>query len=323
MFPWSLSSQSTRIKEILNSGNFTIEDLLLESYDIVVSAANDPVVYNQLKEPVLLVQLFDYVLKEPVKRDDVLPEQIPELQRQLLLSTTACDTIAQSTHLLEAIIKDVNIMEIIFKGFKEFRSHLVFHRLTTLFMAIFSIGASELIINIKAHQPDFLRNLVMKIGIAPTEDIVSLLKLFLRSNAKVPGVIEWLANEQLIRLLISNFSHQNSDIICRETVIVLQEVTNDILIKSQLSEDHDTNDDLEINFSSSEDENNKPNKTPNTIMMIYKQYEEAETLDLLFACLFFFPHCTNLRLTLHHEHRLSKCLSCTPTEMPNLLRSFP
>jgi len=109
-----MSSQNNRIKEKLNSGDFTIEDLLQESYDIVVSAANDSVVYNRLKDPVLLEKLFDYVLKEPVKRDDVPPDQIPELQRQLLLSTTACDTLAQSTHLLEAILHEKKILEIFF-----------------------------------------------------------------------------------------------------------------------------------------------------------------------------------------------------------------
>lgn len=282
MFPWQLSSQSNRIKEILNSGNFSIEDLLHESYDIVVSSASDPLVYNRLKDPILLGKLFDYVLKEPVKRDEVPADQIPELQRQLLLSTTACDTIAQSTHLLEAILNERNILEIFFKGFKEFRSHLVFHRLTTLFMATFSVGAVELMAYIKTDQPDFLRNLILKIGIAPTEDIISLIKQFLRSNTKAPGLIEWLAHEHLIRLLMSNLSAQSSDITCRETITVLQEVTNDILIKSQLSEDHiDTPDDLEINFSSS-DEESKP-KTPPSIMILHKQYEEPETLDLLFT----------------------------------------
>lgn len=135
---------------------------------------------------------------------------------------------------------------------------------------------------IKTEQPDFLRNLILKIGIAPTEDIISLIKQFLRSNTKAPGLIEWLANEHLIRLLMSNLSSQSSDITCRETITVLQEVTNDILIKSQLSEDHiDTTDDLEINFSSS-DEESKP-KTPPSIMILYKQYEEPETLELLFT----------------------------------------
>jgi len=40
---------------------------------------------------------------------------------------------------------------------------------------------------------------------------------------------------------------------------------------------------LEINFSSSEED--KP-KSPSSIMVLYKQYEEAETLDLLFTNLF-------------------------------------
>jgi len=160
---------------------------------------------------------------------------------------------------------------------------LVFHRLTTLFMAIFSVGAVELMAYIKSHQPDFLRNLIAKIGIAPTEDIISLIKQFLRSNTKAPGLIEWLANEHLIRLLMSNLCPHSTDITCRETITVLQEVTNDILIKSQLSEDHDTADDLEINFSSSEED--KP-KSPSSIIVLYKQYEEPETLDLLFTNLF-------------------------------------
>jgi hypothetical protein len=150
-------------------------------------------------------------------------------------------------------------------------------------MAIFSVGAVDLMAYIKTLQPDFLKNLIHKIGIAPTEDIISLIKQFLRSNTKAPGLIEWLANEHLIRLLMNNLIPQSTDITCRETIMVLQEVTNDILIKSQLSEDHDTADDLEINFSSSEEE--KP-KSPSSIMILYKQYEEAETLDLLFTNLF-------------------------------------
>jgi hypothetical protein len=281
MFNWHLPSQS-RIKEIISSGHFTMEDLLQESYDIVVSAANDPVVYNALKEPAILVQFIEYVLKEPIRRDEVSPEQIPELQKQLLFSTTACDTIAQSTHLLEAIIQDKNILELIFKGFKESRSHLVFRRLTTLFTTIFTIDGVDVLAYIKTNQLDFLRNLIFKIGTAPTDDIINLIKLFIRSNAKVPGVIDWLANEQLIKLLITNLPN-GIDINCRETVIILQEVTNDILTKHQLSEDHDLNDDLEINFSSSEEE--KP-KSPSSIAILFKQFEEAETLDLLFTSLF-------------------------------------
>jgi hypothetical protein len=92
-----------------------------------------------------------------------------------------------------------------------------------------------------------------------------------------------LASEQLIRLLISNLSPRSTDISCRETICVLQEVTNDILIKSQLSDDHETIEEFEINFSSSEEE--KP-KTPSSIMVLYKQYEEPETLELLFTNLF-------------------------------------
>jgi len=176
-----------------------------------------------------------------------------------------------------------NILEIFFQRFKEFRSHLVFHRLTTLFMAIFSVGTVEIMTYIKAQQIDFLPNLTLKIGLAPTEDIISLIKQFLRANTKSPGLIEWLANEQLIRLLLNNLSAHSTDITCRETIYVLQEVTNDILIKSQLSDEHDTIEDLEINFSSSEEE--KP-KTPSSIMILYKQYEEPETLDLLFTNLF-------------------------------------
>jgi hypothetical protein len=280
---WYLPSQS-RIKDIISSGNFTIEDLLQESYDIVVSAANDPIVYNYLKDPAVLVKLFDYVLKEPVKRDDVPPEQIPELQRQLLLSTTACDVIAQSTYLQEAIIQDKKVLEIIFKGFKEFRSHLVFHRLTALFMALFSIGGGEVIEYAKAQQTDFIRNMITKIGVAPTEDIQNLIKLFLKSNAKVPGIIEWLANEHLLRNLITNLSPTCNDVTIRETVIILQEVTNDIIAKSQLSDDHDNYDEFELNFSSSEEE--KQPKPPSSASILFKQYEDAETLDLLFTCLF-------------------------------------
>jgi len=119
--------------------------------------------------------------------------------------------------------------------------------------------------------------------VGPTEDIISLIKQFLRSNNKAPGIIEWLANEQLIRLLISNLTRFSTDITVRETITVLQDITNDILVKSQLSDDHDIAEDLEINFSSSEEE--KP-KTPPSIMLLYKQYEEPETLDLLFTNLF-------------------------------------
>jgi len=141
----------------------------------------------------------------------------------------------------------------------------------------------ELLSYIKLSQKDFLRNMIIKIGVAPTEDIISLIKQFLRSNNKAPGIIEWLANEQLIRQLLSNLTRQSTDITVRDTITVLQEITNDILIKSQLSDDHDIAEDLEINFSSSEEE--KP-KTPPSIMLLYKQYEEPETLDLLFTNLF-------------------------------------
>jgi len=281
---WPLASQSNRIKEKLSSGDFSIEELLQESYDIVMCAANDAVVYNRLKDPILLGKIFEYVLKEPVKRDDVLPDQIPELQRQLALSTTACDTIAQSTHLLEAILHEEKILEIFFKGLKENRSHLVYHRLTTLFLAIFSVDAVKLLSYIKSSQQDFLRTMIQKIGIAPTEDIISLIKQFLRSNNKAPGIIEWMANEQLIRLLLRNLSPHSTDTTVRETITVLQEVTNDILVKSQLSDDHDIGEDFEINFSSSDDE--KKPKTPPAIMVLYSQYEEPETLDLLFTNLF-------------------------------------
>jgi hypothetical protein len=93
-----------------------------------------------------------------------------------------------------------------------------------------------------------------------------------------------MANEQLIRLLLRNLSPHSTDITVRETITVLQEVTNDILVKSQLSDDHDIGEDFEINFSSSDDE--KKPKIPPAIMVLYSQYEEPETLDLLFTNLF-------------------------------------
>jgi len=158
-------------------------------------------------------------------------------------------------------------------------------------MAIFSVGTVELMTYIKSEQKDFLRNLILKIGIAPTEDIISLIKQFMRSNTKSPGLIEWLASEQLIRLLINNLSPNSTDITCRESICVLMEVTNDILVKSQISDEHESIEDLEINFSSSEEEKEKPKTPPSSIMVLYQQYEEPETVDLLFTNLFSSSSC--------------------------------
>lgn len=278
-------------------GNFTLEDLLQESYDLVVSAANDTTVCNYLKNPPVLRQLVEHVLKEPVKRDDVSADQYPELQKQLLNSNTAGDTISQSLILLDAILQDKEILTTIFNGFKTYKSHVVFHRVTSLLMAFFSINATLVVEFIRDQQPDFLKSMVGQLGKAPSEDILNIFKMLIRPNVKAQGLGDWLITDQLVKLLINNLKPANVpqhqiDLTSRETVVVLQELLNEAITKSKLSDlEVDNFDEFDINFSSSEED--KPPKsppvaspassTPAPCQILLKQFEDPESIDLLLS----------------------------------------
>lgn len=96
------------------------------------AATSDQELIAYLSAPERLSAMFEYVCEEPVRRDDVRPEQVADLKKRWAYSAASTEAFCQSFSLLSALMADKERMAALFEALLAPKHALVFHRLTSI-----------------------------------------------------------------------------------------------------------------------------------------------------------------------------------------------
>lgn len=280
------------IREIMKTKSYTLEDLLKEDAgQFAAAATSDQELIAYLSTPERLTAMFNYVIEEPVRRDDARPEQVVELKRRWAYSASATEAFCQSFSLLSALMADSDRMAALFDALLGSNHALVFHRLAAIVTPMLAAEPEQTIKYIWEHVPRFVERIVERIGTASAQDLIPLLKSLLKAESKLQPAGTWMAQERLIEILVKNLAPGKSDQTYLDTALVLSELLIDSAMANAMSAaDSDSFEDLdELGHGTSPDgdedtrDEMRPKRERPPLSPLVLQFSEASTLDLFFS----------------------------------------